>query len=28
MKEKTFVKLELAVVAFAGLRLCYMGLKG
>ena len=28
MNEKTFVKLELAVVAFAGLRLCYMGLKG
>ena len=27
MNEKTFVKLELGVVAFAGLRLCYMGLK-
>ena len=27
MDEKTFVKLELGVVAFAGLRLCYMGLK-
>ena len=24
---RTFVKLELGVVAFAGLRLCYMGLK-
>ena len=28
MNEKTFVKLELGVVAFAGLRLCYMGIKG
>ena len=27
MNEKTFVKLELGVVAFAGLRLCYMGLQ-
>lgn len=27
MNEKTFVKLELGVVAFAGLRLCYMGMK-
>lgn len=27
MKESLFVKLELAVVAFAGLRLCYMGLQ-
>ena len=27
MNEKTFVKLELGVVAFAGLRLCYMGLR-
>lgn len=27
MNEKTFVRLELGVVAFAGLRLCYMGLK-
>lgn len=26
MKEENFVKLELAVVAFSGLRLCYMGL--
>mmetsp|Transcript_17938 Transcript_17938/g.38910 ORF Transcript_17938/g.38910 Transcript_17938/m.38910 type:complete len:339 (+) Transcript_17938:90-1106(+) len=26
MKESTFVTLELAVVAFAGLRMCYMGL--
>jgi len=26
MDERTFVRLELAVVAFAGLRLCYMGL--
>ena len=26
MNEKTFVRLELGVVAFAGLRLCYMGL--
>mmetsp|Transcript_54273 Transcript_54273/g.115282 ORF Transcript_54273/g.115282 Transcript_54273/m.115282 type:complete len:359 (-) Transcript_54273:388-1464(-) len=26
MEERTFVKLELGVVAFAGLRLCYMGL--
>ena len=26
MEERTFVRLELAVVAFAGLRLCYMGL--
>mmetsp|Transcript_18770 Transcript_18770/g.33775 ORF Transcript_18770/g.33775 Transcript_18770/m.33775 type:complete len:359 (-) Transcript_18770:469-1545(-) len=26
MDENTFVKLELGVVAFAGLRLCYMGL--
>lgn len=25
MEERTFVRLELAVVAFAGLRLCYMG---
>jgi hypothetical protein len=28
MNEKTFVKLELAVVLFAGVRLCYMGIKG
>lgn len=27
MNEKTFVKLELGVVAFAGLRLCYMSLR-
>ena len=27
MNTRTFVKLELGVVAFAGLRLCYMGLK-
>lgn len=27
MNEKTFVRLELGVVAFAGLRLCYMGLQ-
>ena len=27
MNERTFVRLELGVVAFAGLRLCYMGLK-
>jgi hypothetical protein len=27
MNEKTFVKLELSVVAFAGFRLCYMGIK-
>ena len=26
MDERTFVRLELAVVAFAGVRLCYMGL--
>ena len=26
MNEKTFVKLELGVVAFAGFRLCYMGM--
>lgn len=26
MKEQTFVRLELAVVAFAGVRLCWMGL--
>ncbi|KAL3804154.1 hypothetical protein HJC23_013673 [Cyclotella cryptica] len=28
MNEKTFVRLELGVVAFAGLRLCYLGIKG
>jgi hypothetical protein len=28
MNEKTFVKLELGVVAFAGLRLCWMGVQG
>lgn len=28
MKEETFVKLELAVVAFAGARLCWMGFFG
>lgn len=27
MNERTFVRLELGVVAFAGLRLCYMGMK-
>mmetsp|Transcript_54479 Transcript_54479/g.81109 ORF Transcript_54479/g.81109 Transcript_54479/m.81109 type:complete len:333 (+) Transcript_54479:138-1136(+) len=27
MAEKTFVKLEMGVVLFAGLRLCYMGMK-
>mmetsp|Transcript_30851 Transcript_30851/g.65188 ORF Transcript_30851/g.65188 Transcript_30851/m.65188 type:complete len:158 (+) Transcript_30851:673-1146(+) len=27
MNERTFVRLELGVVAFAGLRLCYMGLE-
>ena len=28
MSESKFVKLELAVVAFSGLRLCWMGLLG
>jgi hypothetical protein len=28
MNENTFVKLELAVVLFAGVRLCYLGIKG
>lgn len=28
MKEDQFVKLELAVVAFSGIRLCWMGLYG
>lgn len=28
MNEKTFVRLELGVVAFAGFRLCYLGIKG
>lgn len=28
MSEKTFVRLELGVVAFAGLRMCYLGIKG
>lgn len=27
MNKNTFMKLELGVVAFAGMRLCYMGLK-
>ena len=27
INERLFVKLELSVVAFAGLRLCYMGIK-
>jgi uncharacterized membrane protein YfcA len=28
MNEKTFVRLELGVVAFAAFRLCYLGIKG
>jgi uncharacterized membrane protein YfcA len=28
MSEKTFVRLELGVVAFAGFRMCYLGIKG
>jgi hypothetical protein len=28
MNERTFVILELGVVAFAGMRLCYLGLVG
>jgi hypothetical protein len=28
MNERTFVILELGVVAFAGVRLCYLGMVG